>query len=83
MVSAAPSPPIDSSIQMGWEFPNDFPWAQIYDCLINLLGEISKANGETKAWSAYQSELQNHVNDWKKCYEGAKSDFDSYVAEII
>lgn len=83
MVSAAPSTPIDSPIQIGWEFPKDLPWAKYYDCLINLLGEISKANGEAKTWSIHQSELLNNVNDWKKCYEGDRTDFDSYVEEIM
>lgn len=79
MVSAAPSTPIDLPIQMGVGFSNDFPLANFYECSINLLAECSKALGEAKTWSKYQPELQNLVNDWKKCYKGAKGNYERYV----
>lgn len=40
-----------------------------FQCLADVLGDASKANGLEEMWTKAQPELQLHIDNWMKCAE--------------
>lgn len=43
------------------------PLPEQFQCIVNVLGDVSKANGLEELWSKSQPQLQLHIDNWKRC----------------
>lgn len=44
-----------------------FNLGEQYQCIVDAVGEASKANGLTDVWSKTQPKLKGHLDGWKQC----------------
>lgn len=42
-------------------------FAEQFQCIADVLGEVSKANGMEEMWSRTQPQLQLHIDNMKQC----------------
>lgn len=49
-----------------------------FQCLVSVLGNVSKDNGLSELWSRSEPVLQYHLNNWRKC-----SDLNNKLAEFL
>lgn len=50
-------------------FTNDetFNLGEQFQCIVDAIGEASKANGLSDVWSKTQPKFKNHLDTWKQC----------------
>lgn len=55
-----------------------------FQCLADVLGEVSKRNGLEDLWSITHPNLQEHLDNWKRCGSaGGKLQVIMYVIQIF
>jgi len=43
------------------------PLPEQFQCIVNVLGDVSKANGLEELWSKSQPQFQLHIDNWRRC----------------
>lgn len=43
------------------------PLPEQFQCLVDVLGDVSTKNGLKELWSKSQPQLQHHIDNWKAC----------------
>lgn len=43
------------------------PITDQYQCLVDVLGDVSERNGLGRHWSEHQKQIQLHLDNWKAC----------------
>lgn len=43
-----------------------------FECIVNYLGEVSKANNLGELWSRSEPQLKYHIENWKLCPNSSK-----------
>lgn len=43
------------------------PLPEQFQCIVNVLGDVSKANGLEELWSKSQPQMQLHIDNWRRC----------------
>lgn len=54
------------------------PLPEQFQCLVDVLGDVSTKNGLNELWSKSQPQLQLHLNSWKAC-KNVESKFQQYL----
>lgn len=54
------------------------PLPEQFQCIVNVLGDVSKANGLEELWSKSQPQFQLHIDNWKRC-----DNLENKVARIL